>query len=570
MKKKFLSICFLLVIITSLTIGIIFNKLMKDNYINLALETGLAQGNLINVFLTEHTNTELSLYRLAQYFGNKSEYRVTFIDEQGKALADSQDNSVIFENNNRFKLENGKNYPYYHIVKIGDVKILEIFTEAIEYDGKKIIPILSKELTYFNDFQKGIILTIIYGVLISGLLSLLMSYFVVGKTVKPIIELTKIAKNIAYGDLEGEVKIVSNDEIGELAKTFNFMSEKVKQLLKKIELKANELQNIIDNLQSAVFVIRRNGEIILINKFAIEELKIERKYNNIFEYQELEKLKLKIKKIIENNEELDTKIEFQEKIYRMKIRYILGEEEQVLITLQNITNIEMVEKLRREFVSNASHELKTPITVISGFIETIKLGHVKDEKQLFYFVDIMEKEIKRLGVLTDNLLQLSRTEKISEEKKEYKDLNLRKTLEAIIAIFSSIATRKKILVEKDIQIDTIKTTISEEWLRTVVGNLVDNAIKYSKDGTRVLIEASLINKRLIISIKDSGIGIPKEDIENIFRRFYRVDKSRNKKIEGNGLGLAIVKNMVSSINGKIEVESEVNNGTTMRLILPLI
>ena len=243
---------------------------------------------------------------------------------------------------------------------------------------------------------------------------------------------------------------------------------------------------------------------------------------------------------------------------------------QVLLVIEDITAIEKTESLRREFVSNASHELKTPITIISGFIETIKLGHIKDEKQLNHFVEIMEKEVKRLALLTDNLLHLSRAEKILAENSEEKILNLKLLLEEIRKSFFNIAERKKIEIEIKADDKEIKTKLSNEWFRTVIGNLIDNSIKYSNNDSKIELIGYIKGEYLSITIKDEGIGIPKEELENIFRRFYRVDKSRNRKIEGNGLGLAIVKNMVYSINGKINIESEVGLGTKIVLEFPLL
>ena len=177
----------------------------------------------------------------------------------------------------------------------------------------------------------------------------------------------------------------------------------------------------------------------------------------------------------------------------------------------------------------------------------------------------MEKEVKRLALLTDNLLHLSRAEKILAENSEEKILNLKLLLEEIRKSFFNIAERKKIEIEIKADDKEIKTKLSN-----VIGNLIDNSIKYSNNDSKIELIGYIKGEYLSITIKDEGIGIPKEELENIFRRFYRVDKSRNRKIEGNGLGLAIVKNMVYSINGKINIESEVGLGTKIVLEFPLL
>jgi two-component system phosphate regulon sensor histidine kinase PhoR len=159
-------------------------------------------------------------------------------------------------------------------------------------------------------------------------------------------------------------------------------------------------------------------------------------------------------------------------------------------------------------------------------------------------------------------------EKLLLENKEEQLLKLDELFYEIKRSFFNIAEKKGITIDIEVDRKEIKTKLSNEWFRTVIGNLIDNSIKYSNNDKKINIIGKLYEKSLIITIKDEGIGIPKEELENIFRRFYRVDKSRNRKIEGNGLGLAIVKNMVYSINGKIEIESEVGVGTTITLSIP--
>ena len=159
-------------------------------------------------------------------------------------------------------------------------------------------------------------------------------------------------------------------------------------------------------------------------------------------------------------------------------------------------------------------------------------------------------------------------EKLLLENKEEQLLKLDELFYEIKRSFFNIAEKKGITIDIEVDRKEIKTKLSNEWFRTVIGNLIDNSIKYSNNDKKINIIGKLYEKSLIITIKDEGIGIPKEELENIFRRFYRVDKSRNRKIERNGLGLAIVKNMVYSINGKIEIESEVGVGTTITLSIP--
>lgn len=574
MKKKFLSICFFLIFITSLTSGLIFNKMMKDNYIETAYLAALSQGNIISIFLSENKNHYLPVFRLAQFFSNKSEYRVTFLDEKGTPIADSHDNSIIFtsyENTPLFKANN-LNLPTYRITSSSDkkYKILEVFSNKVTINNKNVILMLSKKLTFFNDFQKKIAGTIIFSILFSGIISIILSVIVVNKIVNPILNLTKALKNVALGNFNTSlIKLHTNDEIQELSNNFIFMQDKINNLLQTIKSKANNLQLILNNLQTSIFVISKNGEIILVNNQAIKEFSFEKEYKSIFDYPQLQFFINDVKAAIINNKTINIKKSVENKVYKIKLNYIKDTSNQIIITVQDISKIENTEKMRREFVSNASHELKTPITIISGFIETIKLGHVKDPKQLSHFIDIIENEVKRLNLLTTSLLTLSNSENtLTNNKKEY-TFNLQDELNSIISLYENIAKKQKITIIQTIENKEITAPISHEWIRTVFGNILDNAIKYSTEESKIYINSFILNSKLIISVKDHGIGIDKKDLQNIFRRFYRVDKSRNSKTGGTGLGLAIVKNMITNVNGKIKVESQLNKGTTFTISIPI-
>lgn len=574
MKYKFLSICFLLIFITSLSITLVFNKRMKDNYITSDLKLGLSQTTLITNFLAHSEETDIPLYKLAQFFSNKSEFRVTFLDESGTPLADSQDNSIILNNSNNIFIIEKKDvkYPYYQIVELNDNrnKILQIFSDTFEFNKSNIKLVLSKELTFLEDFKRNIFFSILLGVLISGIISIILSVIFINKTIEPILTLTKLAKNISNGDFKSRVVINSHDELKNLGDTFNLMSDKIDSLLKTIEIKAQNLQSIIDSLQASIIVITSLGDILLVNKTAINEFKLDSSIKNIFNSETFKNFRNVINEAILENKQIDTKIFKEEKVYRVKINNIYDNESKLLIGIQDITAIEMSDKLRREFVSNASHELKTPITIISGFIETIKLGHIRDEKQLNYFIDIIEKETKRLALLTENLLKLSKAEKMLEEENKIREFSLKNTLENICNSFKNIADKKNIEIKTTFNFSLVKTYISEQHFRTILGNLIDNSIKYSNENSKILIVGNILKNNLILSIEDEGIGIPKEEINSIFRRFYRVDKSRNRKIEGNGLGLAIVKNLLLNLNGKIEIDSDIGKGTKIILTIPLL
>lgn len=573
MRKKFLSICFLLIFITSLTLGLSFNRMMKNNYIETAFSTALSQANLISIFLSENKKSYLPVFRLVQFFANKSDYRVTFIDEKGTPIADSQDNSIIFTSYADLPVFSGNEttVPVYRIVPSGDKrnKTLEVFATKLTINNKPVILMLSKKLTFFNDFQKKIAGTILFSIIFSCILSIIFSIIVVDRAIKPILLLTKAVKNITLGKYNTALSLTTHDEIRELGNNFIYMQNKINTLVQAIEDKANNLQLILNNLQTAIFVISKDGKLVLFNNYAIKEFNISKQYATIFDYPQLKFLTEGLDQIIENKKIINMKKNSNNKTYRIKLNYIEDNTDQVIITAQDITKIETTERMRREFVSNASHELKTPITIISGFIETIKLGHIKDSNQLNHFIDIIEQEVKRLSLLTNSLLELSNSENSGNSKKQIYTIKLNECFANIISLYEKLAKDKQIDILSEIENVEITSYINHEFLRTVVGNLIDNAIKYSNNNTNIFIKANLNNNKIIIKVQDQGIGISESDLQNIFRRFYRVDKSRNSKTGGTGLGLAIVKNMIFNLNGKIKVDSKLGEGTVFTVTIPL-
>lgn len=574
MKKKFLLICFSLILTSTLIVGLIFNQMIRNNYIQSIFLNGISNSKLISVFLSENKNAHLYLYKLSQSFSKRTDFRVTFIDENGTPIADSNDNSIIFttlKDVTEFQRAK-KGIISYRVIKNIPKKIqtIEIFTSATILNGNPIIIMLSKDLVLFDAFKKETILIISLGITLSGILSIILSIYFINRATKPIDLLIKATKDTAKGNFSNSILIESHDEIEELAENFNYMNFKINTLLKDIQKKADNLQAIIDNLHEGIIVIDYLGKIILINNFAVKEFQLKSKYPDIFLYPELEFLNEYIRKSLANKKAFSGKITQNKNIYHIKTNFMKDGSEQVIIIIQNITKLELAEELRKEFVSNASHELKTPITIIGGFIETIKLGHFKDRKQLEYFIDIIYRETQRLNHLINDLLQLSHIENSSKSQKNIHTISLPNTFNTIISLYKNIAIKKDIVINTNIENVSIVSYISEEWLRTVIGNLIDNAIKYSKTSTSVNVIASIKNLKLIISIEDFGCGIEKNELKKIFHRFYRVDKSRNNKIEGTGLGLSIVKNMILNMKGKIKVKSEINKGSTFVITLNIL
>ncbi|MGD9189052.1 MAG: ATP-binding protein, partial [Desulfobacteraceae bacterium] len=240
-----------------------------------------------------------------------------------------------------------------------------------------------------------------------------------------------------------------------------------------------------------------------------------------------------------------------------------------LIIFNDVTQLRRLENLRRDFVANVSHEIKTPLTAIKGFVETLHQGSVDNPEETARFLGIIRKHVDRLNSIITDLLSLSRIEQEDEARTiKFEVRHIREVFTTAMQICRSKAEQKQIEINQSCP-DELQAKFDPSLLEQAVVNLLDNAIKYSDSGSMVSLEAVRYDGSVRISIKDQGIGIAKKHLPRLFERFYRVDKARSRKLGGTGLGLAIVKHIAQAHGGRITVESKLGEGSTFTLELPV-
>jgi two-component system phosphate regulon sensor histidine kinase PhoR len=240
-----------------------------------------------------------------------------------------------------------------------------------------------------------------------------------------------------------------------------------------------------------------------------------------------------------------------------------------LLVFNDVTQLRHLEQMRQDFVANVSHEIKTPLTAIKGFVETLQHGAKDHPEEAERFIAIIEKHANRLEAIVDDLLQLSRIEKENEAKEiQFAETSLRSILRSSIQVCRIKAEAKKIAIELTCD-DSLKATVNAALLEQALINLIDNAIAYSGENDGILLQAQKTPEELAISVQDHGIGISEKHLPRIFERFYRADKARSREKGGTGLGLAIVKHIVRAHGGRITVESQLGKGSTFTIYLPL-
>lgn len=387
----------------------------------------------------------------------------------------------------------------------------------------------------------------------------------------PIKSLTSIATKIALGQYEKRIDFYENDEIGQLSHSFNLMASRLEETIKDLNDKKNKLYSILNSMDDGVIFVDNDQNIILINPAAMDLFEIKGDVKNRYILEVIRDNR--IYEILKNKEDSPAELVINNNKYRIiqtkaisVSDFATQNEIGVLLVFHDVTKIKTLEKMRSDFVANVSHELKTPLTSIKGFAETLK--YVEDSATREKFLDIINVEAERLSRLINDILTLSELEH-KDYSVNFQRVCLNDSIEEVYYIMQTIANEKNIKLEFNLANEKLYINGDRDKFKQMMINLIDNAIKYTPSGGTVEIKLNKDKDNAIIDIKDTGIGIPKQHLPRLFERFYRVDKARSRSMGGTGLGLAIVKHILMIFNGNIQVESEVNKGTKFTITLPL-
>ena len=552
MKQKIITlvvitVIFALVIVTSCFIGLVNISTIKD-----AKET-LAIYNECVVREDYKDSKLLSLYKFKDNL-----VRFTVINKEGEVIFDNEITKLDNHNNRQeiidaFKNGSGSSVRYSESLSTSMVYV------ATKIDDNTVIR-SSVPVNSIRVFTSGTLKYYIAIILLVFVLSLFLAVKLVKIIVYPINELQKVTSKIENGDLNKRAIIYNYDEIGFLAQTFNNIADQLEiRIIDSLD-KKNKLEAILESMESGVIAIDNNENIILINSYSqklfdLKEDNIGKKISDCIIDYDLINFIREIPEIGTKEIKLFHPIERELRVKKSPIINYLNNSIGIVITVQDITDIKRLENMRSEFVANVSHELKTPLTSIKGFSETLR--YVDDSETKNKFLDIIDKESERLTNLINDILILSNIENIHKMESEY--FNPGDVIENVLDMVKSQAYKKSIIIKYN---DCFNSEIlgSKDKFHQLAVNLIENAIKYSNENGIVKIDLTLEEQYFVFKVKDNGIGIPKNDIPRIFERFYRVDKSRSTR--GTGLGLAIVKHIVKLFNGEISVKSKVGRGST--------
>lgn len=414
------------------------------------------------------------------------------------------------------------------------------------------------------------------------LLALFATYLLERRLVRPLEQLTQAAQAIAAGDLGQEVIVRNRDEIGSLAVAFNTMSRELAQRLEQLQANRRErdensdlMETVLGSMIEGVVVIDARQRILYANAAAgpLLDLPTARAPGrSLFEAARHPRVQKVVEAVLSGNtpDRVEYEVPRTNAIVALLASPLPGDPPPgAVLVLHDVTELRRLENLRREFVSNVSHELKTPLTTIQAYTETLLDGAINDPNNNRKFLERIDEQAERLHKLILDLLSLARIE-AAEDAYELLPIPVAKTVQLCLDEYLPVAASKGVELQAHPPPDNIVVWADEEGLLTVLNNLVDNAIKYTPSGGRVVLRWRIDGRRVVIEVEDTGLGIPKQHQARIFERFYRVDKARSRELGGTGLGLSIVKHWVQVFGGSVEVASELGRGSTFFVRLPVV
>ena len=513
---------------------------------------------------------------LAKKLGGQIDTRITIIALDGFVLGDSNENPATMENHatrpevkdalasgigesTRYSTTLGKQMMYVAVPIIIQGEVLGVARVALP-------------ITQVENSVNRIILSIVVAMIIAAMLVILAAWLIARMTTQPIRELTRASRKIASGEFGQKISLGTKDESGQLAHAFNEMSLKLKEMLATISEDRARLTSILDNMADGVILTDAEGSVVLTNRAAQKLLGIRDKNTEgrpLIEVVREHELNDLLNSCLETGQEQIAQFELAtlNKFLRVIAIPIANDRlDGVLLLIQDLTELRSLHTMRREMVGNISHEFRTPLAGIKAMVETLQDGAVDDREAAKDFLSRIEAEVDRMTQLVAELTELSRIETGKAELK-LELVNLNMIVEEVIAQLTPQAERQNLSLEMTLADDLPATPVDKERIRQVMVNLIHNAIKFNRPGGSIRTTTKQSEGSVVVEISDTGTGIAKDDLPQIFERFYKADKSRTG--QGSGMGLAIAKHIVEAHGGNIWVQSEEGKGSTFSFSLPL-
>jgi len=508
--------------------------------------------------------------------------RLTLIDPIGRVIKDSERDET--------DLDNHLHRPEIQEARLKRKGVSMRYSQSLQTDMLNVAILmgdqrqpagyirLSRSLQEVNNSISTLRKSIMQGLLLVVFVSLLIALLFSARMISPIRKLSAFTEKVRTGKISGQIRIRSRDEIGKLADNVNEMVKVLQEKIRKADEEKRKLEAVFAGMSEGVVVLTTEGRIESVNS-GMEELTGQRAADMIgrtileaFRKVELHDLLERFQKtdstvcgeiVLGNNQPATVDVTIT------KMQGQTADDRKTMLVFHDVTRLKMLERIRTDFVANATHEIRTPLTAIIGFVETLEQGAVDDRNKAMEFLQTIRENALRLSRLLDDLLTLSGIE-LREIALHPECLTPVEALEQVLPLVETRISEKKLKILNEIPEKIPAIRADRDRLVQILLNILDNAIKFTPAGGKIAVSASPgAEGFLIIRIADTGVGIPKGEIPRLGERFYRVDKTRSREMGGTGLGLSIVKHLMKAHGGWIGIDSTLGHGTTVSLHFPI-
>jgi two-component system phosphate regulon sensor histidine kinase PhoR len=531
-----------------------------------------------------HINQPESMQPLAHRLRDEMGCRVSIVQADGVVVGDSDRTQAelhgMDNHGSRPEIRSALAYGTGESMRYSRTLQEDMLYVAVPIEGKKnpwgvlrvALPIteVRKRINVFQgDLLKAGTAAMIVAFLVAGV--------VAWRTIYPLRVLSDTARAIGDGQFPKQVSLASRDEFGQLARAFSEMSGRIEEKVQELSQERTQLAAILSTLVEGVVAVDHEGRVLFLNS-AAEKLFNARSHEimgrPVLEVLRHNALHEVIQETLKKRQGVSHEILIhspQERtltVQAMPVSY--GPDRTgVLAALHDVSELRRLERVRQEFVANVSHELKTPLTAIKGYVETLLTGALEDPEHNREFLKIIEDHARHLSLLIDDVLDLSAIE-AKRVNFRFEAVSLDEITQRLIKGLAPMAKTKDVTIHNHLTAALPKVRADKDKLAQILMNLIDNAIKFNKQGGRVEISADVANGAVQVTVKDTGVGIAPDDLPRVFERFYRADKARSHDTAGTGLGLAIVKHLVEAHQGSVQAQSIHGQGSTFTFSLPKI
>lgn len=566
-----------LIVLVLIGLGVLIGELFKSYYVNALHSRIEKEVELVVSELEQQPSfSELAVLRFDR-LSNVLDIRITIAEQGEGTVYDSENNLMIDQHEDTIrKIQAEPPSVEDSIVRFPVTEEINYYAKGVMIGGSPGVLVMGTEFDELKEVyrQIWIILSITLGVAL--LIIILLGSRITNQYTRPIESATKVAIELAKGNYRARTYEDRVDETGMLSNAINVLARNLQEMVTYQAIQQDRLQTLIENMGSGLIMIDRQGFIVLVNRSFLDFFRVSiedvlnKRYVDIFTD---EKVQLLAEEVFMTEQRVRKQVHLSAALSKRHLEVygapIIGEGSAwhgIVLVFHDITELKKLEQMRKDFVANVSHEVKTPITSIKGFTETLLDGALNDKDALETFLSIILKESDRLQALIQDLLDLS--------KVEQQGFKLAMSQMDIVELLKEVATmmeHKALKKDMNIRLLGCKTSTIEgdhDRLKQVFINLISNAITYSQPGGEIRVTVVDGDNEIIIEVEDDGIGMEEEEIPRIFERFYRVDKARSRNSGGTGLGLAIVKHIVEVHYGELSVKSKPNEGTAFSVSLP--